>query len=347
MWDDHGRDQAVQQGQWRARNDERQRELMIYLKEERPKKICFHSPSWISPLVSLSEPAASFLRANKGPGGIDKIKMREFANQHEAKPWVNYHVERAVEDLLKLRDDRVRGLVPGNGEVQVLLAAVDTQDDGFWYEIRAWGWGTTMESWQIREGLVPTFDALAEVLFGTTYKDATGKEYRVHGAVIDAMGHRTSEVYDFCRKYRGRLFPLQGVEKLQGSNYSYTNIDTYPGKRKLIPGGIILYRINTSYYKNTLATKLEISGADPGAWHMHSEVMSGWCKQMTVEFVNGDTGKWDCPAGKANHAWDVSVYGLFAAEFFWVRGNNKPKPNTEKKKTKKKPKVAKSKFMSG
>lgn len=342
MWDDYGRDRAVRRGQWRARDEGR--ELMKYMREERPAKIAFHIPSWISPLVSLSAPVASFLRANEGTGGPDKKKLKEFANQHEAKPWVNYHVERQVENILKLRDDRPRELVPGGGVVQGLLAAVDTQDDGFWYEIRAWGWGPTMESWQIRAGLVPTFEALEEVLFGTTYKDGAGNKFHVQKAVIDAMGHRTSEVYDFCRKYRGRLFPLQGVDKLQ-SPWTHSNIDTYPGKRKLIPGGIILYRIDTNYYKDTLATKLEIAGADPGAWHLHSEVTQSWCKQMTVEFVN-DQGKWDCPAGKANHAWDVSVYGLFAADFFRVKYRNKPKPASEKKPAKKTPKVAKSKFMS-
>ena len=56
-------------------------------------------------------------------------------------------------------------MVPGGGVVACLLAGVDTQDDGFYYEIRAFGFGFERESWGIREGKVPTFEALAQVLW--------------------------------------------------------------------------------------------------------------------------------------------------------------------------------------
>ncbi len=35
------------------------------------------------------------------------------------------------------------------------LPRVDTQDDGFVYEIRAQGWGIAEETWCIREGFHP------------------------------------------------------------------------------------------------------------------------------------------------------------------------------------------------
>jgi len=71
-------------------------------------------------------------------------------------------------------------------------------------------------------------------------------------------------------------------------------------------------RVNTNHFKDLLASKLEINPADPGAWHMHSEMTKDWALMMVSEFVN-DKGLWECKSGAANHAWDISGYGLTAA----------------------------------
>ena len=49
--------------------------------------------------------------------------------------------------------------------VMASIRAVDTQKNGFFYEIRAWGWGSDLESWQVREGYVGTFEALYKTEF--------------------------------------------------------------------------------------------------------------------------------------------------------------------------------------
>ena len=53
-----------------------------------------------------------------------------------------------------------------------------------------------LESWQVREGFIDSFAALEKILFEESYKDAEGIDYYVMLVVQDAMGHRTSEVYD-------------------------------------------------------------------------------------------------------------------------------------------------------
>jgi len=72
-------------------------------------------------------------------------------------------------------------------------------------------------------------------------------------------------------------------------------------------------RVNTTFFKNKLANKLEIASADSGARHYHIETTDEWLRQMTSEYVD-DNGFWQCPPGKANHAWKLGVYGLAAAE---------------------------------
>ena len=323
QWDDEDRNRAVRAGEWRERDSGV--ELFALLRRERPVKIGFHIPSWLSWFVSLSEVAAAFLKGLKS-----KSKLKDFQNAHRAEPWRDYSVERHEDRILALRDERPRGHLPGSGVVAGLTAGVDTQDDGFWYEIRAWGYGETEESWQVREGFITTFEALAQVLWTDEYKDADGLSYPVALVVQDAMGHKTTEVYDFCRYHKGLIMPFKGEARM-ASAIAYSKIDHYPGKTQPIPGGPLqLLRANVNFFKSKLAGKLEIAGADPGAWHLHSEADVEWARQMTSEYIDPETQEWTAIEGRRNHAWDVSVYNLVAAYAcglrFWPRPTGEPEP---------------------
>jgi phage terminase large subunit GpA-like protein len=319
-WTDAHRDQAVRLGEWRER--ETGLELGAYLRGRKPRKVGFHIPAWLSTFVSLSRCASAFLAGQKASGNPDwKEKLKDFMNAIKAEPWEDYEVERDSDAILKLRDERPRGVVPSGFVVAGLTAGVDSQDDGFVYEIRAWGWGRTEESWQIREGKVQTLEALEQVLFEDRYEDARGERYVVQLALIDAMGHRTREVYEWARTHVGRVWPLKGEQRMN-QPFAFSNIDYWPGTKIPIPGGLQLLRINTNYYKSALASKLAIAPADPGAWHLHSECAQAWAEEMCAEYVD-ERGLWQCPKGKDNHAWDVSVYALAAADVlgikFWER----------------------------
>jgi phage terminase large subunit GpA-like protein len=224
----------------------------------------------------------------------------------------------------------------------VLLAGIDTQDAGWWYEIRAFARGPLLESWQIREGFVPAdwavvprdalegrpwryhpvFDALREILFETEYADANGETYPVRMAVIDAMGHHATAVYDFCRGHRGRISPLQGMPGRSNTRRKWSKLDTYPGGNKPIPGGVQLFQVDVNAIKDDLSSKLQISAMDPGAWHFHAETSRDWARQMCAEYLDEKTNRWTCPGHKDNHAWDCSVYALALAEELGL--NNKP-----------------------
>lgn len=327
-WSDHDRDKAVRAGEWRAVDDGR--ELFAYLRAERPQKIGFHVPAWLSHFVSLSECAAAFLK-----GVSDKTALKDFMNSYKAEPWVDYTQERREANILALRDERPEGMVPGGGEVAALVAGVDTQDDGFYYEIRALGWGVTQESWQVRCGKVPSLDALEQVLFHNDYTDSAGTVYPVHLVVQDAMGHRTSEVYDFSRRWPGRVIPAKGAQR-KHTPITWSRIDCYPGTTRQIPGGVSLLHIDTTYFKSTLAGKLEISGSDPGAWHLHSGATEEYARQMCAEYVD-DKGLWQCPKGRANHYWDCAANCLVAAHVlevrFWKRPEQQPAQAKESGKT--------------
>ncbi len=309
--DDRGRIKALQHGVWHAREDGR--ELFAYLKAEKPRKICFHSPGWISPLVANSEIAAAFLRGLKDPED-----MHYYDNQIKAIAHIPYRQNRKEETILALRDDRPEGLVPGNGVVCTLVAGIDTQDNSFFFSIRAFGWGLTQESWQIRHGEVDSFEALVEILFNHEYRDSAGLYYSVHTAVIDTGGHRASEVYDFCRRYPGRVLAYKGASGRKPNPKSSTVIDTYPGTKVRIPGGLVLWLCDTHHYKDLLAAKLRIKKDDPGAYHFHKDTTEDFARQMCAEYVD-DRRLWQCPKNKANHYWDCSVMELVAADLMQLK----------------------------
>lgn len=321
-WNDRVREKALRTGTWHARGDGR--ELFAYLRAVHPSKICFHSPAWLSPLVGNSEMAAAFLRGLKNPGD-----MHYFDTQIRAVAHVPLRQTRKEDAIYALADDRPDFLVPGSGQVAALTASADTQDDGWYYEIRAWGWGLTQESWQIRYGFVKTREALAEVIFSAKYRDAAGLYYPVHLLVIDAMGHRTKEVYDFVRSHPGRTQAYKGGSGRKTTPQTWSTIDRYPGTNHVIPGGVRLLTADSHHYKDLLAGALKVAPDDPGAWHLLASVNdqntqgADYATQMCAEYVD-DRGLWQCPDGKANHYWDCAVLNVIAADIlqikYWPKG---------------------------
>lgn len=346
LWDDRKREKALKSGVWRAygkgadwekETDKGRialsgdgRELFEYLRDVHPEKIAFHSPGWISPLVSNREMAAAFLRGLKNAGA-----MHYFDTQIKGVAHMPLRQSRKEDAIFALADDRPDQLVPGGGVVAALTAAADTQDDGFYYEIRAWGWGkndgsgTDQQSWQVRYGFVTSFSALADVVFETQYQDAAGLFYPVHLLVIDAMGHRTKDVYDFTRKYPGRCQAYKGASGRKANPQTWSVIDRYPGTKQLIPGGVRLLTADSHYYKDLLAGSLKIAPDDPGAWHLLASVNeldergADFAAQMCAEYVD-ERGMWQCPDGKANHYWDCSVLNIIAEDLlqikYWPKG---------------------------
>lgn len=316
---------ALQKGVWheRLRDEDEQagkvpRELFRYLHEEKPENICFHSPGWICPTFKNSAIAAAFLRGLKDPE-----EMHYYDNQVKAVAHTPYRQTRKIDTILALRDERPAGLVPGNNQVAALVAGVDTQDDGFYFSIRAFGYGRMLQSWQIRHGEVDSFAALVKVLFEDVYRDAAGLYYPVHIAMMDTGGHRTAEVYDFCRLYPGRVIAYKGASGRKANPKSKTVIDHYPGTKVPIPGGVDLWICDTHYYKDQLAAKLRIKKDDPGSYLYSCETTEEFAAHMCAEYRD-KKGLWHCPKNMANHYFDTSVLELIGVDMLGLKYNPPP-----------------------
>ena len=323
---------ALQKGIWYERLTEKEakeektdktdkspRELFQCLRETKPRKICFHSPGWISPLFTNSEIAAAFLRGLKDPEA-----MHYYDNQVRAVAHVPYRLNRKIDTLKNLKDDRPFGLVPGNNQVAALVAGIDTQDHSFLISVRAFGYSLIQPSWQIRHDEVTSFAELEKILFEDAYQDSAGLYYPIHLALIDTGGHRTGDVYDFCRKHPGRVLAYKGASGRKASPKSKTIIDTYPGTKIPIPGGVELWVCDSHHYKDHLAAKLRAAKDSHGAYLFAQETSEEFLTQMTAEYVD-DKRMWQCPKGRANHYWDTSVLELIAADMLQLKYT--PNPN--------------------
>ncbi|MCK5617214.1 phage terminase large subunit family protein, partial [Candidatus Pacearchaeota archaeon] len=316
IWDERKREKAIRAGSWVATKGQ---DL------ERPEKVGFHIPAWPVLDISLTEITVKWLK-----GQHDRAALIDFYNDVLAEPFEDSFSERDEDRILALKDDRPASLVPRG--TAALLIAIDTQQVGFYYEIRAFGYGIELESWQVRFGFVESSAALKRILYDTEYRDVDGNAFQIQVGFIDSGGtrekkakhSRTWEVYEFCR-LNPIIKPIKGQQR-QERTWKVFKVDTYPGTSKPIPGGLLRYDLNVTFYKDMLAAKLEIPPADPGAWHLHSDATDDYARQMCAEFRD-ERGLWQCPRSKANHFWDVSVYMLALADILDVKHWKKPESN--------------------
>ena len=328
-WTDDMRNEAVRNGCWRE--EETKLSVAKYIEEYQPKKVGFHVPAWLSYFVSLSEIAMAYLKYSQTD---DLAEYKNFQNQYAAEPWRQILEMRSEESVLERCDDRPRGMVPGpiDGKPRVvaIFAGVDTMLRWFRYVIRAVGFGNPDESWLIECGAAYSFEELEEKLIHRTFTDAEGTEYKVKAIIIDAMGERqrTYAVYNWARQYNGYVFVCQGSQRLNTATWRMTNLEYYPtvdSKTMRIPGGLQLYRLDTTYYKNMLAAKMAIPVESPGAFHLHNNAddnLAEYVKEMTAEEWDPEEkgGMWVMNSkSKGNHAWDCEYYIQALADILQVR----------------------------
>jgi len=160
-------------------------------------------------------------------------------------------------------------------EVLVLLTAIDTQDNGFYYAVR--GYGANLESWLIRHDFIPcpmdadeyqdpkkVLEQIEENIFKTPYVRKDGKKLPVVWGLIDRGGHRSNDVDYICNHnmvlspYIGSTFPTAPLIELKKSGYYFCN-------------------------KRNLATIVE-KQMNTALWHLPNDVTSDYIKQVLNQY---------------------------------------------------------------
>ena len=298
----------------------------------RPARVGFHHRAWDCLDIPLNEIAAAWIKAQTG-SLADKIA---WANGYEAMDYVHEQRDRYEDQILRLVDpSHPRGIVPR--ETATLLLLVDTQRRGFFYQVLACGYGPDVATCLIDHGFVERFAHLAD-LSEREWLDPDGKGYRCQAAFIDSGGgtnpdhpkhSRTAEVYEFCRQ-NPSFKPLKG-RRTQAQSWRVTRLDYYPsrdGRKVPLPGGINLYTINVTDYKNDLAHVLLVEPGGPGGLRLHADTRADYAAQMCAEYQD-ERGWWICPRNRANHHWDLGVYGRAAIDIMRLRDRRRKRKRPE------------------
>ena len=194
-WDDHTRNQAVSAGEWVCENP-----------KERATAVSFSPlPSWYSPVVSLSKPAAAYLK-----GQADPTKLQGFITQQKCQAFKETIKDVNEEAVLKLRDLSMPPHIVPAGYV-ALTAGIDMQKRSFWYVVLAWT--PELDCHLVDYGQVTTWADLELLLFNTRFQVA---EKRFHRE--DAKGAKSARETADINK--GRFLEENSLRssRLGGSN---------------------------------------------------------------------------------------------------------------------------------
>lgn len=100
------------------------------------------------------------------------------------------------------------------------------------------------------------------------------------------------------------------------------------GNRIKIPGGLNLWRCDTTFFKNDLSFKLGIARDDPGAFLLHANengILDEYAREMSAEFYDEERQAWLNPSRHPNHYWDCEVMLRALALIRNVRGVRREK----------------------
>jgi phage terminase large subunit GpA-like protein len=268
---------------------------------------------WVSGLMSAwrtwGDRAQAFLRAIRSgdPDRIQAVINTGFGELYTLKGEAP-----EIEVVKALRQPYQSGALPTEKALRIFLT-VDVQKNGLYYTVRAWG--PNLESWLIEFGFLagPTdgdivWQDLAE------FKDEHYGGLPIDRCFIDS-GYRTQFVYTFCRSHKTWAFPTKGRDTIDATPLQKSKLDIAKNTGRRLAGGLMIYHVNTDYFKRWVHERLERDPELPGGWHLPEDATDDYCKQVVSE---ARTVK---PSGKVvwvkifkdNHYFDCEVQQVAAA----------------------------------
>lgn len=283
-------------------------------REENQGSRGFHLNELASPWRRWEEVIADFKKAKDSPELL--------------KTWVNTSLGESWEEksdtdasLVMKRREQYMAQVPD--EVLLLTCGVDVQDDRL--ELEVVGWSHGKESWGIeyqvfigdtsQEPVWKQLDHYLQKEF--TYADGTG--IHITSTCIDSGGHRTSEVYKFCRaREHRRIFAVKGRG---GEGIPFIGKPSRNNRENAA-----LFVLGVDQGKATIISRLKINFEGDGYCHFPMKKETGYNEDffegITSESMQIVTKKgvrkvtWVKRPGVRNEPLDCRNYATAAMEIF-------------------------------
>jgi phage terminase large subunit GpA-like protein len=200
---------------------------------------------------------------------------------------------------------------------------VDVQDNRLEYEIVGWSVGKI--SWGIKYGILLGDPALPETweqldrVLENQYIRQDGTPMHIMSTCIDSGGHKTDEVYQYCKsRFYKNVFAIKGFG---GSGIPFVQIP-----KKVNDAGVFLFNIGVDVGKDTLVSRLKVNyETENGYCHFPIEAEKGYnedyFKGLTSEhkvtrYVKGVAKiSWEkTSSGARNEPLDLRNYATAALE---------------------------------
>jgi len=244
--------------------------------------------------------------------------LRSKSSPEKLKTWVNTALgETWREDEDALDTDalanRREPYTEPPAEALVLSAGVDVQDDRLEVEVIAWGAG--FESWGVDyrvlsgdPGKTELWQRLADML-AESWRRADGLDLHIAAMGIDSGGHYTTQVYDFVRGRKGRVFALKGMA---GAGRPLVSKPSRNNK-----GRVPLFAVGVDMVKELFFfSHIKTTSPGPGYCHLPAAYDDEWFRQLgnekpVIRHRQGIPVRVWIAKGR-NEALDCRVYGIAA-----------------------------------
>ncbi|MDR2805834.1 MAG: phage terminase large subunit family protein [Dysgonamonadaceae bacterium] len=305
------KEEMLTQGEWRPEKPEL----------SNPDVIGFHINALYSPVglgSSWKELAGLFLKVQK-----NQDKLRTFINTKLGETWVEQGEAPPYKNLYNRRENYSLNVIPD--DVCFLTCGVDTQDNRL--ELEIVGWCADKRSYSIDYRVFEGDPAKAEVwnklsgVVNECWQRSDGEEFYIRMMAIDSGGHKTSHVYDFCKRFSpNRVRAIKGMDNLNMpfSSPKQTNI-TKSGK-KIGKKGV--WGVGVSFLKSELYSYLRLEkdseGNPPPGYCHFPEYPEHYFRGLTAEelvskIVKGYTRYEWKKVYERNEPLDCRIYARAAA----------------------------------
>ncbi|WP_444891772.1 phage terminase large subunit family protein (plasmid) [Microbulbifer sp. TRSA001] len=275
-----------------------------------PRTVSVHIWSAYNTRTTWGKIAHKFLQVCKDP-----IELKGWVNTTKGEPWEEPG-ERVDSDHLYQRREHYPAQVPQ--AAVVLVCGVDVQDDRI--EASVWAFGGDArgtESWLIEHrvfvgdpGRWQLWDQFTDWRL-STFEHESGALLRIAATCIDT-GHKTDQVYKYCKKYEG-----QRVFAIKGGKDPIAPLVGRPSRSN--KAKVLLYTLGVTTGKDVIYGRLKINEPGPGYMHFPMAVDEEYFQQLTAEelrikYINGRATRVYHPIRKRNETLDCCNYALAALD---------------------------------
>lgn len=291
--------------------------------------ISFTMSAFYMPIGAISwlSLARQYDRAKKALQRGDHTLMQAFYNTRLGLSYRNTEANTTAKQLQDRAEDYPPRVIPD--AALVVTMATDVQDTRLEVQIEAWGPG--MQHWVLDYIILPGLPSVSpdvpdsvwaqlDKIRATPLLHASGRAIPISADGVDAGGHHTQDVYNYCaaRAHLGCTV-LGGATRpnrpIISSMPSKVDIDWGGTKR---PGGVERWQVGTDVAKDYLFSRFHLTDG-PGAMHFYKQLPEDWFKGLVVEqprtrYVKGrGIREWVKPNGARNEPLDLSVYNTAMA----------------------------------